>query len=54
MFFNVISHRKGGRIKSDELGNRDEATTALKDQIILKVYMPDWCRSMANPYQSNK
>jgi hypothetical protein len=37
----VISHRKGGRIKSDELDNRDEAMTALKGQIIFKVYMPD-------------
>jgi hypothetical protein len=37
----VISHRKGGRIKSDELDNRDEAMAALKGQIIFKVYMPD-------------
>lgn len=44
-FFKVISHSKGGRIKRDELDNRDEAMTALKGRIIFKVYMsdtPDW------------
>lgn len=40
-FFNVISHRKGGCIKSDELDNRDEAMTPLKGWIIFKVYMLD-------------
>jgi len=40
-FFNVISHRKGGYTKSDELDNRDEAMTALKGQIIFRVYTPD-------------
>jgi hypothetical protein len=37
----VISHRKGGRIKSDELDNGDKAMIALKDRIIFEVYMPD-------------
>jgi len=37
----VISHRRGGCIKSDELENRDEATTPLKGWIIFKVYRLD-------------
>jgi len=37
----VISYRKEGHIKRDELDNRDEAMTSLKGQIIFKVYMPD-------------
>jgi len=40
-FFNVISHRKGGYTKSDELHNRGEAMTALKGRIICRVYTPD-------------
>jgi len=40
-FFNVISHRKGGCIKSNELDNRDEAMTPLKGWIIFKVYVLD-------------
>jgi hypothetical protein len=37
----LISQRKGGCNKFDELDNRDEAMTTSKGWIIFKVHMPD-------------